>query len=149
MIYMDCLCLVETIDFDIKIVQIRVRMQKLEPSECSPARRRSVARPTRRHVWWVARGTDVLRHSPFCANYLALKMTSDKKSFNLKVFRLVETVKIAFGLVSIRGCLLPQTWPARCSQVVNRTVLESSDKISPNLTRVLDVNWCNFIVRKA
>ena len=149
MIYMDCLCIVETIDFDIKIVQIRVRMQKLEPSECSPARRRSVARPTRRHVWWVARVTDVLRHSPFCVSYLILEMTSDKKSFKMKVFRLVETVKIAFGLVSIRGRLLPQTWPARCSQVVNRTVLESSDKTSPNLTRVLDVNWCNFIVRKA
>ena len=35
MIYMDCLCLVETIDFDIRIVPIRVRMQKLEPSEYS------------------------------------------------------------------------------------------------------------------
>ena len=47
MIYMDCLRLVETIDFDIKIVQIRVRMQKLEQSECSPVTRRDVARPTR------------------------------------------------------------------------------------------------------
>ena len=35
MIYMDCLRLVETIDFDIRIVPIRVRMQKLEPSEYS------------------------------------------------------------------------------------------------------------------
>ena len=57
----------------------------------------------------------------------SFKMTSDKKMFNMKVVRLVETVKIAFGLVSIRGCLLPQMWPARCSQVVNRIVLESSD----------------------
>jgi hypothetical protein len=46
--YTNCLRLVETIDFDIKIVQIRVRMQKLEQSECSPVMRRDVARPTRR-----------------------------------------------------------------------------------------------------
>ena len=46
-IYTDCLRLVETIDFDIKIVQIRVCMQKLEQSECSPVTRRDVARPTR------------------------------------------------------------------------------------------------------
>ena len=34
-IYMDCLRLVEMVDFDIRIVPIRVRMQKLEPSEYS------------------------------------------------------------------------------------------------------------------
>ena len=48
MIYMGFLCLVKTIDFCIKIVQIRVRMKKLEQSECSPVTRRDVARPTRR-----------------------------------------------------------------------------------------------------
>ena len=37
----------------------------------------------------------------FCVSYLALKMTSDKKTFNMKVVRIVETVKTAFGLVSI------------------------------------------------
>ena len=47
MIYTGCLRLIETIDFDIKIVQIRVHMQKLEQSECSPVTRRDVARPTR------------------------------------------------------------------------------------------------------
>lgn len=31
MIYMDCLRLVESVDFDIKIVSIRDRMQKLQP----------------------------------------------------------------------------------------------------------------------
>ena len=30
MIYTDCLCLVESVDFDIKIVSIRDRMQKLQ-----------------------------------------------------------------------------------------------------------------------
>lgn len=45
MIYMDCLRLVESINFDIKIVQIRIHMQKLEQSECSPVTRRDVAPP--------------------------------------------------------------------------------------------------------
>ena len=43
-------------------------------------------------------------------------MTSDQKTFNIKVFRRIETVKIAFGLVSIRDRLPPQKRPARCSQ---------------------------------
>ena len=46
MIYTGCLRLVETIDFDIKIVQIRFCMQKLEQSKYSPVTRRDVARPT-------------------------------------------------------------------------------------------------------
>lgn len=50
MIYTNCLCLVETIDVDIKVVPIRVCMQKLEPSECSSVKRQKIARPTRRHV---------------------------------------------------------------------------------------------------
>ena len=52
----------------------------------------------------------------FCASYLTLKMTSDQKTFNMKVVRIVETVKIAFVLVSIQDCLPPQKRPARCSQ---------------------------------
>ena len=38
-----------------------------------------------------------------------------KKTFNMNVVRLIETVKIAFGLVSIRDRLRPQIGPARCS----------------------------------
>ena len=38
MIYTGCLRLIETIDFDIKIVPIQVSMQKLEPWEYSPVR---------------------------------------------------------------------------------------------------------------
>ena len=75
-------------------------------------------------------------------------MASDQKTFNMKVVRLVGTVKIAFGLVFLRGRFLPQTWPARYSQVVNRTVLESSDKTNPNLTRVFDVNPNLFLARE-
>ena len=56
------------------------------------------------------------RDSLFRATDLTLKMTSDQKMFNIKVVRLVETVKIAFGLVSIRDRLPPQKRPARCSQ---------------------------------
>ena len=52
----------------------------------------------------------------FRTSYLTLKMTFDQKTFDRKVVRLVETVKIAFGLVSIRGRLPPQKRPAMCSQ---------------------------------
>ena len=44
---------------------------------------------------------DSAMDSLFCATDLTLKMTSDQKTFNIKVVRLVETVKIAFGLVFI------------------------------------------------
>ena len=57
-----------------------------------------------------------------------LKMASDQKTFNMKVVRLVETVKIAFGLVSIQNRLLPKTWPARCSQILPN----SFGKFGPN-----------------
>ena len=55
-------------------------------------------------------------NSPFCASDLTLKMTSDQRTFNMKVVRLVETVKIAFRLVFIQDRLPPQKLPARCSQ---------------------------------
>ena len=102
MIYTDCLRLVEKIDFDIKIVPIRVRMQKLEPSEYSPDRRQKTGAP---HQTPCLMGS--ARDSLFRATDLTLKMTSDQKTFNIKVVRLVETVKIAFGLVSIRDRLPP------------------------------------------
>ena len=47
MSYTEVVRLVEMVDFDIKIVPIRVCMQKLELSECSPVTRQDVARPTR------------------------------------------------------------------------------------------------------
>ena len=66
-------------------------------------------------------------------------MTSDEKMFNMKDVRLVETSR-----------LLLDSFPSEvvCHHIkdpqgtasINRTVLESSDKTSPNLTRVLDVN---------
>ena len=42
--------LVETVDFGTNIISIRDCMQKLEPFECSPARRLHMARPTRHDV---------------------------------------------------------------------------------------------------
>ena len=47
---------------------------------------------------------------------LTLEMTSDEKTFNMKDVLLVEMVKIAFGLFSIRGRLPPQKRPAGRSQ---------------------------------
>ena len=46
---MNCLRLVESVDFHIKIVSIRVRMQKLELSECSHANYQNITQKTR-HV---------------------------------------------------------------------------------------------------
>ena len=92
-----------------------------------------------------ARGST--NNSLFCTSDLSLKMTSNQKTFNMKVVRLVKTVKIAFGLVSIEDRLPPQKLPARSSQL-KQTVLESSDKINPNLTRVLDVNPSLFLARE-
>ena len=71
-------------------------------------------------------------------------MASNRKTFNIKVVCLVETVKIAFGLVSIRDRLPPQK-NTQGAASLNLTVLESSDKINPNLTRVLDVNPSLFL----
>ena len=65
----------------------------------------------------------------------------------MKIVHLVETVKIVFGPVSIQDRLPPQKRAARCNQF-NRTVLESSDKTNPNLTRVLDVNPRLFLARE-
>ena len=78
---------------------------------------------------------------------MTLKITSDKKTFNIKVVRLVETVKIAFGLVSIRDRLPPQKDPQDAASL-NRTVLESSGKTNPNLTRVLEVNPSLFFAQE-
>ena len=83
----------------------------------------------------------------FCISDLTLNMISDQKTFNIKVVRLVETVKIAFGLVSIRDRLPPQK-NTQGAASLNLTVLESSDKINPNLTRVLDVNPSLFLARE-
>ena len=43
-------------------------------------------------------------------------MASNRKTFNMKVVRLVETVKISFGLFFIQGRLPPQKLPVRYSQ---------------------------------
>ena len=67
--------------------------------------------PHQTHVWRVAR-----EDSLCCETDLNLKMISDQKTLNMKVVRLVETVKIAFGLIFIRDRLPPQKRPARCSQ---------------------------------
>ena len=74
------------------------------------------------------------RDSLFRATDLTLKMTFDQKTFSMKVVRLVETVMIAFGLVSIRDRLPPQKNPQDAASL-NRTVLKSSDKTNPNLTK--------------
>ena len=70
---------------------------------------------------------------------LTLEMACVEKTFNMKVVRLVETVNIAFGLIPSEVVCHHKKDPHSTANL-NRTVLESSDKTSPNLTRVLDVN---------
>ena len=74
-------------------------------------------------------------------------MTSDEKMFNIKVVRLVETVKIAFGSFSSEVVYHHKKDPQGAASL-NRIVLESSDKTNPNLTRVLDVNPNLFLARE-
>ena len=83
----------------------------------------------------------------FCASYLTLKMTSDQKTFNMKVVRIVETVKITFGHVSIRSRLPPQKRPARCSQFKPNSFGKFGQDQS-EFTRVLDVNPSLFLARE-
>ena len=84
----------------------KVRVIEVQP--CHEAR---CGTPHQTHVSRVARGDSLC-----CETDLAPKMISDQKTFNMKVVRLVETVKIAFGLVFIRDRLPPQKGPARCSR---------------------------------
>ena len=142
MIYTNCLNLVKTIDYNIQIIPIRVRIRKLELSECSRVRRRNMARP---HQTPCLMGS-ASKHM-FCARYLTLKMTSDQKTFTMKIVRIIQTVKFSFGRISIRGCLPPQK-KLQGAANLKRTTLESSNKTNLNLTRVLDVNPSLFLARE-
>ena len=120
--------LVETDDFDIKIVLIRGCMQKLQSVQGAVALDGRTLRGQLSGFWFslwmnghsghVSPGFEVgccrlqkTAENPF-------KMASDQKTLNMKVVRLVEMVKITFGLVSIRDRLLPRTWPTTCSQIL-------------------------------
>ena len=47
------------------------------------------------------------REQMFCVTVLAQKMASNLETFNMNVVRIVETDKIAFGLVFIRDRVPP------------------------------------------
>ena len=76
-----------------------------------------------------------------------MKMTSDQTTFHMKVVRLVETVKIAFGSFSSEVVYHHKKDPQGAASL-NRIVLESSDKTNPNLTRVLEVNPSLFLAQE-
>ena len=142
MIYTDCLRLVEMIDFDIKIVQIRVRMQKLEQSECSPVTRRNMARPTRRHVWLVARVKRSFARAIWPSRWPLIKKRSTWKLF-------VSSKQLRLLLNSLPSKIVyHHKKDTQDTASLNRTVLESSDKTNPYLTRVLDVNPSLFLARE-
>ena len=125
MIYTNCLRLVETVDFDIRNVSIEVCMQKLQLKTRGCIRMAGHSRNDHPGFGFLRGWPDTpgvfVRVLDFsAADFGKQPKTPSKwpliKTFNMKVLRLVEIVKIAFGLVSIRGRLIPQTCPARFSQ---------------------------------
>ena len=140
MIYKNCFLLVETIDFYIKSIPIRVNMQKLELSKCSPVRRRNMARSPRRHVWWVARANRCFAWAIWLSRWPMIKKVQHESYSSRR---------------NIQGCFWTHFHlvyhhknDPQGAASLNRTALESSDKTNPNLTRVLDVNPSLFLARE-
>ena len=65
----------------------------------------------------------------------------------MKVVRIIETVKLAFGSFPSENVYHHKKDPQGAASL-NRTVLESLDKTNPNLIRVLDVNPSIFLARE-
>ena len=109
MLYMNCLRLVESVDFDIKIISIRVRMQKLELSGCSPVKRRNMTRKTRHvlaSVWcnawvfWPRRWPRIGKRSTW-----KFFVSSKRLTFLLDTF----SSEVVYCLKNLAGESLP-TW---------------------------------------
>ena len=145
MIYMDCLRLVETIDFDIKIISIRDHMQKLEPAQRDPPVSKNMTPGTRHirgYVWCAAWIISCLARAIWPSRWPLMKKRSAWKLFvSLKRSRLL------LGSFPSEIVYHLKSYPQNAASL-NRTVLESSDKTNPNLTRVLDVNPSLFLARE-
>ena len=85
------------------------------------------------------------RDSLFCTTDLTLKLTSDKKMFNIKVVRLVERSRLILGSFPSEIVYHHKKDPQDAASL-NRTILDGSDKTNP--TRVLDVNPSLFLARE-
>ena len=107
-----------------------------------PCQRQKLARPTRHPVWWVARGIAYFARPIWPSRWPLIKNRSTSKLF----------------VSSKQSRLLLSSFPSEIvyhhkkdpqdAASLNRTVLESSDKTNPNLTRVLDVNPRLFLARE-
>ena len=99
--------LVKTDDFDIKIVLIRGRMQKLQPIQDATTLDGHTLRENHPGFDFLCGWLDTpgmfVRVLNFAAADFGKQPNTPSRWPNL-----IETVKIAFGLVSLRGCLLPQ-----------------------------------------
>ena len=117
--------------------------EKVRAIEVQPCHEARCGTPHQTHGWRVARGDSLC-----CETDLTLKMISDQNPLTWKLFVSSKQSRLLLGLFSSEIVYHRKKDPQGAASL-NRTVLGSSDKTSPNLTRVLDVNWCNFLVRKA
>ena len=124
------------------LISIRDRMKKLEPFECSPARRLRMARPTRHDVWWVAPPLGCLARAirPRILPWIEKRPT-------WKLFVSSKWSRLLLDSFPSEVVYHHKKDPQGAASL-NRTVLESSDKTNPNLTRVLNVNPSLFLARE-
>ena len=158
MINKSCLRLVETVDFDIKIVLIRGHMQKLQPKTCGCIRMAGHSGNDHPGFGFLRGWPDTpgvfVRVLDFCAaDFIKQPKTPSrwpliKKRSTWKLFVSSKRSRLLLGSFPYVVVYYLKRGP-QGSASLNRIVLESLDKTIPNLTRVLDVNWCNFLVRKA
>ena len=144
--YTHWLRLVEKIDFNIKIVSIQGHMQKLEPAQHDPPVSKNMTPGTRHicgYVWWAAWVISIFERVIWPSRWPLMK-----KHSTWNMFVSSKRSRLLLGLFPSEVVCHHKKDPQNTASL-NRTVLESLDKTSPNLTRVLDVNWCNFLVRKA
>ena len=88
------------------------------------------------------------RNSLFCATDLTLKMTSDKKNGQHESCSSRRNGQDCFWTHFHPRSFTTTKKTRKVQPVLDRTVLESSDKTNPNLTRVLDVNPNLFLARE-
>ena len=137
--------LVDAVDFDIRNVLIGVRMQKLRPKMHGCIRMAGHSRNDHPGFgflrgWSDTPGLFVRVFWFFCRRLqktatILLKMTSDQKTFNMKVVRLVEMVKFSFGRIFIWGSL----WRV----CVKKTELMSQTCINPSTVNNGNI-WTGF-----
>ena len=116
-------------------------MQKLEPLVYSPVKWQKMARPTRHPVWWVARGIACFVRPIWPSRWPLIKNVQHESCSSSKRSRLL------LGSFPSEIVYHYKKDPQGAASL-NRTVLESSDKTNPNLTRVLDVNPNLFLARE-